>query len=94
MDARQTAERHGQDVVAGNRQGAMGDFTPEGMQTMMQAGIRPPQPATSAEIINEQQDGERHIFDIKYSSNDASATIRSTWEKIGEEWKIVKAEGA
>jgi hypothetical protein len=81
-------------VVAGDRQAAMSDFTPDGMQAMMAAGIRPPQPATKAEIVNERQDGDRYVFDIKYSNDQASATIRSTWAQMGDEWKIVHAEGA
>lgn len=94
MNARDTAQRHGQDVVSGNMQRAMADFTPEALQAFGALGIRPPRGANKAEIVNERQDGDQHIFDITYSNDQESTTIRSTWAKQGEDWKLVKAVGA
>jgi hypothetical protein len=92
MNARETAERHGGYVLAGNMAAVGGDFTPEAMQAFMQLGIRPPRGTNKYEIVGESQDGDQTVYDIKYSNDAESLTIRSTWGKVGEEWKIVKAE--
>ena len=42
--------------------------------------------------MGERQEGDQHVFDVKYSSDQESATIRSRWGKVGDEWKIVAAE--
>jgi hypothetical protein len=93
MNARETAERHGAYVAAGNMQGAMADFTPEALQAFAAAGIRPPRGTNAAEVVSERQEGENYVFDIAYSNGQDSTTIRSTWEKQGDAWKLIKAEG-
>jgi len=90
--ARETAQRHGQDVVAGNIAGVVGDFTPEAMAEFQKFGVMPPQPTAAAAIVSEKQDGGREVFEIKYSNASAALTIRSWWEEQGGVWKLVKAE--
>ncbi len=94
MDARETAERHGAYVVAGNMGGVMADFEPAALQAFGALGIRPPRGVNKAEIVGERQEGSQCIFEIKYSNDAESQTIRSYWEQQGGTWKIVKAEGA
>jgi hypothetical protein len=79
MNARETAERHAGYATSGNMQAAGADFTPEAMQAFMGLGLRPPRGANKYEIVNERQDGGNYIFDIKYSNDSESATIRSHW---------------
>ena len=94
MDARETVERHGGYVVAGNMAAVGGDFTPEAMQAFTQLGIRPPRGTNKYEIVGESKDGDKPVYDIKYSNDQESLTVRSTWDKVGDEWKIVKADKA
>jgi hypothetical protein len=93
MNARETAQRHGQFVVEGNMRGVGADFATGAMDEFMKHGVMPPRPTTKAEIVNESQDGDAYVYDIKYSNDSGeSVTIRSKWGMQGEDWKIVKAE--
>ncbi len=90
--ARETAQRHANDVVAGNMAGVVGDFTPEALSEFQQHGVMPPRPTTKAEIVSEARDGNRERFEIAYSNDSQTVTIRSWWEEQGGVWKLVKAE--
>jgi hypothetical protein len=93
MDARETAERHGGFVVAGNMQSVMADFaSPEALQAFAAQGKTPPRPTTAYEIVNQSGSDTNPVFDIKYSNDHESLTVRSTWGKQGDEWKIVSAD--
>lgn len=89
MNARETADRHAGYVTAGNPQAAGADFTPEALQEFMQLGVRPPRGANKYEIANESDEGDRYSCDITYSNDQESQTLRSTWSKVGDDWKIV-----
>jgi hypothetical protein len=58
----------------------------------MSHGKLPPRPTTKAEIISERQDGDQYVYEIKYSNDQESLTVRSRWVKMGDDWKIVHAE--
>jgi hypothetical protein len=90
--ARETAQRHGSDVVAGNMGGVIADFTPEALTEFQAYGVMPPMPTKQAEILSEREDGGRHVFEIHYSNDAAALTIRSWWEDQNGTWKLVKAE--
>lgn len=92
--ARETAERHANDVVAGNMAGVMGDLTPEALAEMQSKRIGPPRPTTKAEVTPIQTEGNQEVIDIKYSNDNESRTIRSWWEEENGTWKIVKADKA
>lgn len=92
MDAKETAHRHGQDVASGNQAGAMGDFTPEALQELMKLGVRPPQGTNAYAMVNERQEGDHHIYDLKYTNGTDNLTLRSKWGKVGDAWKIVGLE--
>jgi hypothetical protein len=93
MNARETAERHGGFVVAGDMRSVGADFaSQEAMQDFMSHGKMPPRPTTKAEVVSERQDGDTYVYEITYSNGQDSLTVRSQWAKMGDEWKIVKAE--
>ncbi|HEY7296205.1 MAG TPA: hypothetical protein VH916_14265 [Dehalococcoidia bacterium] len=92
--AQETAQRHANDVVAGNMAGVVADFTPEALAEFQQHGVMPPRPTTKAEIVSHAQEGNRERFEIAYSNDSQSVTIRSWWEDQGGVWKLVKAEPA
>jgi hypothetical protein len=91
--ARETAQRHADDVVAGNMAGAIADWTPDGIAEYNQKhGEAPPRPTRTAEILVNRKDGAQELFEIKYSNETESLTIRSRWEQRDGVWKVVKAE--
>jgi hypothetical protein len=90
--AGETAQRHADDVVAGNMAGVVADFTPEAMAEFQKFGAMPPRPTTKAEMLNTRKDGDQEIFEIKYSNDSESLTIRSWWEDLNGTWKLVQAE--
>jgi hypothetical protein len=90
--ARETAQRHAQDVVAGNMAGVVADFEPSALTEFQTHRTMPPSPTTKAEIVSEGTEGDRQRFEVKYSNDSASVTIRSWWAEQGGSWKIVKAE--
>ncbi|MHB8574740.1 MAG: hypothetical protein ACYDCQ_05350 [Dehalococcoidia bacterium] len=90
--ARETAQRHGQDVVSGNMAGVVADFMPDAMAEFQKFGKMPPRPTKSAEMVSEKKEGNREVFEIKYTGESDSLTIRSFWEDQDGAWKIVKAE--
>jgi hypothetical protein len=92
VNARETADRHAGYVAAGNPRAAGADFTPEALQAFIAQGKNPPRGTNKYEILSERQEGENAIFDIKYSSDQDTLTVRSTWAKIGDDWKIIKTE--
>ncbi len=95
MEVREIVDRHGGFVTGGNMQGAMADFTPEALQAFGALGVRPPRGANAYEVVSERDEGDQRVYDVKYSNaSQESTTIRSWWAQTGDEWKIVKAEGA
>ena len=94
MNARETLDRHGGYALARNWDALGADFTPDALQEAAAQGIRPPRGASKYEVVGESQEGDDYVFDVKYSSDTESSTIRSRWRKLGEDWKIVKAEMA
>jgi len=90
--ARETAERHANDVIAGNMGQVVADFTPEAMSEFQKHAAMPPRPTKTAEILNSNQEGDKQVFEIKYANDAESLTIRSWWQDENGTWKIVKAE--
>jgi len=96
MSARETAERHGQDVATGNMRGAAADFTPEALKefttVIVPAGDGPPEGTNQASVFSQRPEGDQEIFEIEYSNGRESRTLRSTWSQVGDAWKITKLE--
>jgi hypothetical protein len=82
-DLKETANRHGQDVVAGNMAGLMGDFTPAGMTKVMSMMSAGPITAKSFEV-KELPDNE---FEISYIG-DSTRVVWSKWVQVGDKWQI------
>ena len=92
MTARETAERHAQDVVDGNLARIMGDFAGSAFTQLMGTG-GPPQPTTQWEILSEEADGDAVRFQVRYSNDTAALELATRWEQFdGGVWKIVGAE--
>lgn len=92
MTARETAERHAQDVVDGNFERLMGDFAGSAFTEIMAAG-GPPQPTTKWEILSEEVEGDAVRFHVRYSNDSALLELETRWERFdGGTWKVVKAQ--
>ena len=90
MNVRETAEQHGSNVAEGNMQAAMADFTPEALEAFRASGLRPPR--GRYELLSERREDDRYVFEIRYGDNREALTVRSTWARVGDAWKIVAAE--
>ena len=80
---KETCDRHGADVVAGNVAGLMGDFTPGGMQKAMATMAAAP---ITAQSFNVAELGNNEV-EISY----IGATTRKIWSKwveSGGKWQI------
>lgn len=95
MGARETAERHAQDVVDGNLERLMGDFDGGALQELMASGAMPPQPTTEWKILSETEAGDTTQFHVRYANASESLELTTTWKQVrADGWKIVKAERA
>ena len=92
MSARETAERHAQDVLEGNLSRLMGDFAGSALSEVVAAG-RPPQPTTKWEILSEDADGDAVRFRVRCSNATDSLELATRWERFADgAWKVVKVE--
>src|SRR5579859_454537 len=94
MTARETAERHAQDVVDGNMERIISDFEEAALQEFMTLGLMPPQPTTEWTILEETPDGDVVRFHVRYANDTDKLELRTTWQEIDGAWKIVNAKGA
>lgn len=82
-DLKETAARHGRDVVSGNMAGLMGDFTPAGMAKVMSVMSAGPISATSFEV----KELDNNEFEISYIG-DSTRVVWSKWVQVGDKWQI------
>jgi hypothetical protein len=91
LTARETAERHAEDLKGMRMQDVMGDFVGSTFMNLMAGGNMPPMPTTNAEILSEEVDGDTVRFHVRYSNDTAALELHTRWKKIGPDWKIVEA---
>lgn len=93
MTARETAERHAQDMVDGNFQRLMGDFAGSAFAELMGSGAMPPRPTTEWSILSETEEGDSVRFHVCYSNETERLELETIWRQVDSgAWKIVKAE--
>lgn len=93
LTARQTAERHAQDLADGNIAAVMGDFVGNTFMKLMGGGVMPLNPTTKWEILSEDRDlGDSITIHVAYSNDTETLELKTRWEEIAGDWKIVKAE--
>lgn len=91
-DVEEAVKANCQAVLAGDMMRVMGDLTPEALGKLMSnmsagggAGMGPP--PTGFEILSHDQQGEDHVFKVKFSG-EQEATATATWRDVGGQWKI------
>ena len=93
MHARDTAERHAQDVVDGNLPRIMGDFAGSAFSQLMASGGVPPRTTTDWTILSETVDGETVQFRVRYSGGADTLELQTTWKQFDSgAWKIIDAK--
>ncbi|MGH2754710.1 MAG: hypothetical protein ACRDLB_09760 [Actinomycetota bacterium] len=86
---RQHAEAHGSAVVSGDLKTAGSDLTPEAASQAREVMGHVPQPATAADIVGIESEGEEMIVTILYKGADKETTVLSTWAERDGRPKIV-----
>lgn len=91
LTARQAAERHANHVQTGDIEALMADFVGNVFMNLMAGGSIPPMPTTQWEILSETPAGDAVEFHVRYANDTDALELRTRWEHIGPDWKIVEA---
>ena len=91
LTARASAERHAGHVQGGDIEALMADFVGNVFMNLMAGGTLPPMPTMNSEILEETPDGDAVEFHVRYANDTDALVLRTRWEQIGPDWKIVEA---
>jgi hypothetical protein len=58
---------------------------------MMAGGVLPPMPTTEWQILSETAEGDAVEFHVRYANDTDALELRTRWQRIGPDWKIVDA---
>lgn len=89
MTAEEFMKAHAEKACSGRIAEIMGDLTPEALGqvgALMAGGPNPPQQNT---VVPVSQNGDDYIFDVTYTGDGKSASMRETVRQIDGTWKIV-----
>jgi 5,10-methenyltetrahydromethanopterin hydrogenase len=82
VPARNHAEAHAKAVVDGDMDAVIADFVPDMRDKVPEIAKQLPQPTTDAEVVRfDMDDGDKATVQIRYSNDDTSLTIQTTWEE-------------
>lgn len=97
--ARDAAERNARAVMTGDLTRVMADITPEAMAKLMQMGAEAqaaghPTPTTmpnidSYEVVDDESDANGSTFHVTFVAPIGRATVKTRWEQLLGEWKLV-----
>ncbi len=91
LTARESAERHARNVQSGDFEAVMADFVGNTFMNLMAGGTLPPMPTTQWEILAESPERNAVVFHLRYANDTEALELRTCWEQIGHDWKIVQA---
>ena len=89
--------RNADALIAGNIAQLFTDMTPEAMTKLSQmagAGMAAAPPGspmpklTGYEIVSREQDGDDHVYDVRFSG-DIHFGVKNRWREINNQWKLV-----
>ena len=81
VPARKHAEAHAKAVVDGDMDAVTADFVPELRGRVPEIAKQLPRPTTDAEVVKFDMADDAATVHIKYSNDDESLTIQTTWEE-------------
>ena len=90
MDAKEFMQLHADNAVAQKMPEVMKDLTPEALQQVMPLMAGAPNPIKSNTVVAKGQEGEHHVFDVTYSGDAGSVSMREWVRQIDGVWKIEK----
>jgi hypothetical protein len=89
---REHAEAHAKSIERGDVAAITSDFIPD-LHPQVPAIVNSlPSPLKTAEVLSVDVQDDRAFVEIRYSGDDQSVTIRSTWEDRGGQPLIVAGE--
>jgi hypothetical protein len=92
MNAEEFLRAHADNATSGKIAEVMKDLTPESLAqvgSLMAAG---PNPIESSKVEPRGQEGDDFIFDVTYSGQGKSTTMREWIRQIDGTWKIARLE--
>jgi hypothetical protein len=92
MDAREFMQGHADKAVAGKIAEIMGDLTPEAMAQLPALMVGAPNPMKANSVVPVRQSGDEHVFDVTYSGDNGSVSMRETVKQVDGTWRIVRLE--
>jgi hypothetical protein len=82
-------QEHADKAVAGKIPEIMGDLTPEAMAQLPALMAGAPNPLKGNSVVNVSQNGDEHIFDVTYTGDNGSVSMRETVRQLDGKWRIV-----
>lgn len=92
MDASEFMQTHANNAVEGKIQLVLADLTPESMAQVGPLMAGGPNPVKGNSVVPVSQSGDDHIFDVTYTGDGGSVSMRETVRQVDGTWKIVKVE--
>jgi hypothetical protein len=91
ISVEEAVKQNCQAVLAGDLMKIMGDLTPEALGALMSGGggggMGAMPTLTAFNIEQHDQDGEDHVFTVKFSGDQVFTAV-ATWRDVGGAWKI------
>ena len=89
MTAEEFMREHANKACSGRIAEIMGDLTPEAMGQVGALMAGGPNPPKENSVVPVSQNGEDYVFDVTYTGDGATASMRETVRQIDGTWKIV-----
>ncbi len=88
MDALEFMQLHADNAVAQKMPEVMKDLTPEALQQVMPLMAGAPSPMTGNSVVAKGQDGDDFVFDVTYTGDGGSVSMREWVRDFEGTWKI------
>ena len=92
MDAEAFMRGHAEKAAAGKIPEVLPDLTPEAMQQLMPMAGSLPNPVTGYDVAAISSAGGDFLFDVTYTGDGKSMTMRETVRDVDGTWRIVKID--
>ena len=89
MNAEEFMKGHADKASTGRVAEIMGDLTPESLAQVGAILAGAPQPFTANTVVPVRASGDDHIFDVTYTADGGTVSMRETVKQIDGTWKIV-----
>ncbi len=94
MDALEFMQLHADNAVAQKMPEVMKDLTPEALQQVMPLMAGAPSPLKGNSVVAKGQEGSDFVFDVTYTGDTGSVSMREWIRDVEGTWKIMKITAA